>query len=184
MAKIILGLVGPIASGKEIVKKYIVEKYNAKDCKFSTSLRDVVKRMCIEESRENLQKLSTVLRSNFGEDLLAKVIASDASEFDSSVVVIDGVRRMSDIKYLNNLSNFYLVKIDADPKKRFERLILRNENSGDKNKTFEQFVEDHNNEADREIPAVMLSAKISLENNGSLEELYERVDNMMNKLLK
>ena len=182
--KIIIGLVGQMACGKEAIKKYIAKKYNTKDCRFSTSLRDVVQRLGISESRENLQKLSTVLRANFGEDLLAKVIAMDASKLDSEIVVIDGVRRMADIKYLKELPNFYLIKVEVDAKIRYERMIARNENAGDKNKTFEQFIADQNNETEKEIPKVMDFAKISIDNNGTLEELYENTDKVIEDILK
>lgn len=184
MAKIIIGLVGPIACGKGAVKKYIANKHNTKDCKFSAPLRDVVKRLDIPESRENLQKISTILRAGFGEDLLAKVIACDASKLDSEIVVIDGVRRMADIKSLKELPNFYLIKVDADPKIRYERMKSRNENAGDKDKTFEQFIVDHNNEADREIPVVMDFAKIGIDGNGSLEDVYSQVDKILESILK
>jgi len=182
MNKIILGLVGPIASGKETVKKYLVEQYKAKDCKFSTILRDVLNRTTVPLSRENLQKLSTILRANFGEDLLAKAIAMDASKLDSDVVVIDGVRRPTDIEHLNKLPNFFLVKIDADPKLRYERLVKRNENIGDDKKTFEQFQKDHEAEADSLVPMVMETAKYSLDNNGNFDDLYKQIDALVKKI--
>lgn len=184
MAKAIIGLVGHIACGKEAVKKYIAQKYNTKDCKFSTSLRDIVKRLDIPESRENLQKLSTILRASFGEDLLAKTIAADALKLDSEIVVVDGVRRMADIKYLKELLNFHLIKIEVDPKIRYERMKSRNENAGDKDKTYEQFLADENNESEKEIPIVMDFAKININNNGSFEELYSQIDKILSKLLK
>ncbi len=184
MAKIILGLVGQIASGKEVTKKYIREKYGAEDCKFSTSLRDVLNRIEVPTSRENLQKLSTILRENFGEDLLARVIAKDASKLDTDVVVIDGVRRMGDIKYLKELSNFYLIAVVADPKIRYERLIMRNENEGDNKKTFEEFLKDQESEADREIPEVIKIANNKISNDGLLDDLYGQIDKVMSDLLQ
>ena len=183
MSKIIIGLVGQIACGKEAIKKYLAKKYNTKDCRFSTSLRDVINRLAIPESRENLQKLSTVLRENFGQDLLAKVIASDASKLDSEIIVIDGVRRIADIKYLKELPNFYLIKVEVDAKIRYKRMKARNENAGDKNKTFEQFIADQNNETEKDIPTVMDFAKISIDNNGTLEELYEKTDKAIKDIL-
>ena len=181
MSKIIIGLVGSLASGKETTKKYLAEKYNAKDCRFSTILRDVLLRVDVPNSRENLQKISTVLRANFGENLLAKAIAMDASKLDADIVVIDGVRRFTDIEHLNKLSNFILVKIDADPKERFRRMKMRNENAGDDKKTFEQFLEDHNAEADKQIPEVMKTAKYSIDNSGTLEDLYKQIDEILKK---
>lgn len=182
MNKKIIGLVGMVASGKETVKQYIVKKYSAKDCKFSTSLRDILNRATIPVSRENMQKLSTILRANFGEDLLAKAIAMDASGLDSDIVVIDGVRRFTDIEYLNKLPNFFLVKIDADSRIRYERMVKRNENDGDDKKTYEEFLKDHEAEADRQIPEVMKTAKYSIDNNSSLEDLYKQVDEIIAKL--
>jgi dephospho-CoA kinase len=179
--KIIIGLVGSLASGKETVKRYLAEKYNSKDCKFSAILRDVLARVDVINSRENVQKISTVLRANFGENLLAKAIAKDASKLDADIVVIDGVRRFTDIEHLNELPNFILVKIDADPKIRYERMKLRNENAGDDKKTFEEFLQDHEAEADKQIPEVMKTAKFSIENSGSFEELYKQVDELIAK---
>lgn len=182
MSKIILGLVGSLASGKETTKKYLAEKYDARDCRFSSILRDVLDRIAVSNSRDNLQKLSTVLRANFGENLLAKAIANDASKLDSDIVVIDGVRRFTDIEHLNKLSNFILVKIDADPKVRYERMKLRNENEGDTQKTFEEFLADHEKEADKQIPEVMKTAKYSIDNSGTLEELYKQIDEIIRKV--
>ena len=182
MSKIILGLVGSLASGKETTKKYLAEKYDAKDCRFSSILRDVLERITVPNSRENLQKVSTVLRANFGENLLAKAIANDASKLDADVVVIDGVRRFTDIEHLKDLPNFILVKIDADPKIRYERMKLRNENAGDDKKTFEEFLKDHDSEADKQIPEVMKTAKYSINNDGTFEDFYKQIDEIIKKV--
>lgn len=184
MAKIIFGLVGPLAGGKGTVKKYIEEKYHGKDCRFSTSLRDVLNRLDVPTSRENLQKLSTVLRGVFGEDLLSKAIAKEAVGLDADIVVIDGVRRMTDISHLLPQKNFVLVAVDADPKIRFERLVSRNENAGDDKKTFRQFLKDHESEADRQVPEVMKSAKETINNDGTLEDLYQQVDSLVKRYIR
>jgi len=184
MAKVIFGLVGPLASGKGTVKKYLEQKYHAKDCRFSTILRDVLDRLDVPTSRENLQKVSTVLRRTFGEDLLSKAIAKEAADLDADIVVIDGVRRETDISHLLSKENFILIAVDADPKIRFQRLVLRNENAGDDKKTFEQFLHDHESEADRQIPTVMKSAKESVNNDGTLEDLYKQMDAIVQKYMK
>jgi dephospho-CoA kinase len=183
MTKIIIGLVGTLASGKGTVKDYLIKKYQAQDCRFSTILRDVLNRLDLPISRENLQKISTILRQNFGEDLLAKAIAKDASRLSSALVVIDGIRRLSDIGHLLELENFILVSVDADPQIRFKRLVERNENAGDDKKTFEQFLLDQEVEADRQIPEVIKVAKEKINNNGHLEDLYSQIDKIIEKYI-
>jgi dephospho-CoA kinase len=184
MSKIIVGLTGPMASGKGTVKNYIVEKYAAKDCRFSSILRDILNRVDMPICRENLQKISTSLRQIFGEDLLAKAITKDAQSLDSNIVVIDGVRRMADIGHLIKLDNFILVSVDADLKTRYERLILRKENEDDKSKTFQAFLDDHKNEAEIAIPEVMSYAKEKINNDGSLTDLYQQIDEIIKNHLK
>ena len=184
MKKLIIGLTGPVASGKGTVKKYIEEKYGAKDCRFSTILRDVLVRIDVPIIRENLQKVSTTLRQLFGEDLLARVIAKDVLELNSEIVVVDGVSRLADIRYLKENKGFVLISIDADPQVRYERMVLRNENVGDDKKTFEQFLADHNAEADSEVPIVMKEARFTIENSGTLDELKIQVDKLIGEIRK
>lgn len=182
MSKIIIGLVGPIASGKGVTKKYLETKYGAKHCKFSTPLRDILIRLKIEISRDNIIDLSTMLRERYGQDLFSKVITSDASRLDADVVVVDGVRRLDDIEHLSTLPHFHLIKVDADPKVRYERLKIRNENIGDSEKSFAEFMEDHERETEATIPEVMERAEYSLNNDGDLEDLYRQIDSLISKI--
>ena len=182
MAKIILGLVGPIASGKDTVKKYLEKKYGATGCRFSSILRDILERIDLPNSRENMQGLSTILRQKFGEDILAKAIASDAIKLKSNIVVVDGVRRMADIKFLKNTPGFYLVAVDAEPKIRYERLVKRGENAGDAKKTYSQFLKDHQYETELDVPMLMKKAKYKLDNDGSPADLCKQIDELIAKL--
>jgi len=177
--KIILGFTGLMASGKDVSKKYLEAKYNAKSFRFSTILRDVLDRLDISTSRDNIIILSTWARETFGQDLLARVIAKDVSNAKEDMIIVDGIRRLPDIEYLNKIPGFVLISIDADQKVRYERMLSRNENEGDANKTFADFVADHQRETELTIPEVMSTAKYKLDNNGTLEELYAQIDKII-----
>ncbi|MCX6795292.1 MAG: AAA family ATPase [Candidatus Falkowbacteria bacterium] len=182
MEKIIIGLVGPMASGKGEAKKYLQEKYGATEHRFSTMLRDLLDRMHVEQSRTNIQDISTILRQRFGEDLLAKVLTEDVKNDIHELIIIDGIRRNADIEYLEKLPGFTLVSIDADEKLRYERMIKRNENAGDGEKSFADFQKDSQAETELTIPGVMAHAKVHLQNNNSLEELRADVDKLLDNL--
>ena len=180
--KIILGFVGDLASGKGTICKYLNEKYSANTYRFSTMLRDVLNRMYVPQSRENLQKISTILRQNFGEDVMSKVIAEDVKNDQNNIVMAEGIRRPSDITYLKENPGFHLIYITADPKIRWERLIKRAENPGDTEKTFEQFLEDEKAEADCLIKDLGKTAKFIINNNGTFEELYQQMEEIIKKI--
>lgn len=182
MAKIILGFVGPIASGKGTACTYLKDKYSAEIFRFSTILRDILDRLHLVQSRENMQNLSSNLRSTFGEDLLSKVILSDLNNSAAKIVVLDGVRRQSDIKYIETDTNFHLIEIDAEPKIRYERIIKRSENSDDNQKTLEQFLADEQQETETQIKGLARTAKFQINNSGSIDNLYLQLDNILKQI--
>jgi len=184
MKKIIIGLAGELASGKDETKKYIEDNYGASCHRFSTILRDVLNRIYLPITRENLQRLSLILRQEFGEDMLAKIIAEDVLNDVNNVVVVDGIRRDADMVYLKKIPGFVLVSLNVDAKTRYERLIKRNENADDSSKTYEQFLADGQKEAELQIPQVMATANFSLNNNGSLDDLYAQIKNIITELEK
>ncbi len=184
MQKIILGFAGEIASGKGTAAKYLIEKYGSGYYRFSSILRDLLKRLYLEESRENTQKISTILRQNFSEDILSKVISKDVLNDRHDIITVDGIRRLSDIKYLKELPGFKLVYIETDIEKRFERIVKRGENVDDRNKTFEEFRKDNEKESESQIKDLKSKADFVIDNNGTIEELYEQIDGIAEKCEK
>jgi len=179
--KIILGFAGEIASGKGTAAKYLVERHGAATYRFSTMLRDVLRRLHLPEDRITIQKLSTWLRKEFGEDVMAKVMFEDAKGDAHMLVVIDGVRRLQDVKYLREIPEFKLCYISAPMKMRYERLVLRGENADDKTKTYQQFEKDHEGEPELEIAKLEAFAEEVIDNSGTLPELYRALDTILKK---
>jgi dephospho-CoA kinase len=138
--------------------------------------------IAIEQNRDNLMALSTFLRQQYGEDILARAIAKSVIETTAKLVVVDGIRRPMDIKYLRPIPGFVLVAIEASPEIRYQRSVTRNENPGDDQKTYEEFLEDHHKETEAAIPEVMSQANYQLDNNGSLTALDEQIDKIMEKI--
>ena len=182
MKKMIICFTGLMASGKDVAKKYLEKNHQATSFRFSSVLRDALDCLNIEASRNNLINLSTWDRENFGNDLLAKAIAKKAEQAEAELVVIDGARRKDDLIYLKNNKDFHLIAIDADPKIRYERLVLRNENQGDDKKSYQDFLNDHQKETEISIPETMAEAKFSINNNGDLESLYKQIEEILKQL--
>ncbi len=180
--KIIIGIVGEICAGKGAAAAYLKEKYNGAVFKFSTPMREVMSRLYVEQTRENLQKFSLAMRSTFGDDLFTKVIAKDVARSDFSFIITDGIRRPSDIIELKKLPGFHLITIVADEKIRYERVKTRNENLSDATKTWNEFLKDAAGETEMTIRVIAAKAEYTINNNGSLEDLYKALDEVINKI--
>ncbi|NUM25453.1 MAG: AAA family ATPase [Candidatus Buchananbacteria bacterium] len=180
--KIIIGLIGELAAGKGTITRYLKENHQAVSFRFSDPLRETLNIFDLDVSRENMQNISTMLRTNFGENILAKAIAKKVREGDDNFIVIDGVRRHTDLENLSDVPGFNLVYITADQKIRHDRYVKRNENVGDDKMTFADFQIKEQAEADRQIPEVAKSANYKINNDGSLEQLYQQIEDTIKKI--
>lgn len=174
--KVIIGISGEIASGKDTIARYYQKKYNAGMYRFSEVLRDILHRLYLAENRRNLADASLMLRKTFGEDVFARAIAEQIREDSRNFIIIDGVRRRADVSKIESLPGFRLLHISADPKKRHGRMTERKQNVDDSTKTYEEFLADAELESELEIRDLASNADFLIENNGTLEELYAKAD--------
>ena len=184
MPRIIIGLTGPMVTGKGTIADYLKEKHQANVYGFSGPLRDVLKRLHLPIVRENMAKLSEALRGTFHQHLISATIVHDIQEDTADIIVLDGIRRPSDLQRASELEGFVLVAVHAEQLTRYQRLLKRSQNLDDQSKSLEDFQNDEQAEADREIPAVMSHARHIIDNNGDMETLYAQIDSLMSKLLE
>lgn len=182
MARLILGLTGEAGSGKGTAAAYLKEKYGASAYRFSTILREAAHIFAIPETRENLIRISIVMREAFGENLLARALAAISAKDENLIVVVDGIRRDMDVEELSKLPGFHLVYLTAEIRTRFERLRIRGENDGETGMTYEQFLAEEQLPTETSIKEVAKKAEITLSNDGSKDELFASLDQLIARL--
>lgn len=178
--KVIFGLIGEMGSGKGTVAKYIKEKYNGSHHSYSMIARDILDRLYLEHIRENTSGISTVLRNKFGDDLFARVMSKDVERDSKEVIVVDGIRTLSDIEYLKKIAALTLLYIETDIRNCYERILKRQDKPDDLSKTFEKFEEEHALETETRIKSFKQHADFVVDNNGTKEELFQKIDNIIN----
>ncbi len=138
----------------------------------------------LDITRENLIKIGTELRQSYGGGFLADR-ALQKLEIDKNYI-IDSIRNPREVEVLRRLTNFRLIHITALPQTRFERICAR-KREGDPT-TFEKFQELEAKEAKSADPnAQQLEetgrlADAELENNGSMDQLLEKVKELVRQL--
>jgi len=181
--KLIIGLTGQLAAGKTTVAKYLADKYQGKVYGFSGPLRDIADRLTLPQTRENLANLSSILRRQFGQDIILRAIKRDVATDPCQFIILEGMRRYGDFLAFKELPNFHLVAVVAEQRLRYERMTQRNQNPDDASKTWEQFQLDEQGEAEQDIPKAIAEAEFIIDNNDGLASLYQQAENIYQKLI-
>lgn len=179
----LIGTTGRLASGKGRMAKEILKQFDAEQLRFSDSLRAVLDMYGVPQSRDNIDALSTFLRATYGEQVLAKAVESKALKSSREIVIIDGVRRAIDMETLSKHPHFKLVYIDVRPEIRYERSKSRNENVGDADLTYDEFMKMDSAEPQQQIESLKSIADYVIDNNGSAEEFDAQIKDVLQKAL-
>jgi dephospho-CoA kinase len=129
-------------------------------------------------TRPMLQDLSTFLRKHFGEDFMARGMAAKCAAAPGAHVVIDGVRRLTDIEILQAEygERFVLVWIEASADERYARLKARKEKNGEEMMSREAFDAQEQAESERQFDDVRRACRTVIDNDGSAEALISQID--------
>lgn len=179
--KVIIGLVGRISSGKGTAVAYLQSKYDATNYRFSTVLRDLLDRVHVEQTRENMVMMSEVIRQGFGNDILTKTLLQDMLSDPNPIIVLDGIRRPAELDALRTRPEFVLVEVVAAPELRYQRLTQRSENPDDQKKTYAEFLADEQRPTELTIAAVAEQAQERIDNNGTSEDSHRQLDALITK---
>jgi uridine kinase len=187
MKKIVIGLAGRLASGKGTVARHLVDTYQADKTRSSDPLRATLDIYSIPQTRENLDALSTFLRTTYNENVIAQAVKRYLAQSPAAIVIFDGMRRLVDVEAIRFFEHSFFIFVHTDQNVRYTRSVGRNENIGDDTMTFDKFVVNDSYEPEQQIEALKEYADIVLDNNGPPEELArqmsENVDVTIAKLL-
>lgn len=184
----IIGLTGSLAAGKGVVSNFFKEK-GFVYLSLSDELRQIAKERKIEITRENLQQLGNKLREENGSGVLAKYIIQKIKNQEYKKAIVDGIRNPAEVEELKKLKDFFLISVDANPRIRFERMVARSRESDPI--TWEDFIRVDKidkgvgeKESGQGVGKCMKMAKFILFNEGSLEEIKEKIEKLYQDIQK
>lgn len=185
--KIIIGITGTIGAGKGTIVDYLVRK---KGFVHFSAREDVINKEIEKRglpiTRDNMILVANDLREKYGPSYVAQELFSLAKDVDKSCI-LESLRTVGEIESLREKGSFYLFAIDADRKIRYDRIQQR-ANAHSDDVSFEKFTEQEETEMVSEDPNKQnLSKCISMadyvfENNGTREELEEKVDRIISEI--
>lgn len=180
MIKKVVGLVGPIASGKGTVAQYLSKK-GYKSYSLSDRIREEITARGLIITRESLNTVSNELREKFGPQVLAELTAKLIERDNPELVVVDAIRNPAEVNFLKQKFGARIIGVVADQKKRFELFMKRGTNttgisSWEEFRTLDNAELFQNGEHKQQVNKSLELADFIIENNGTFEELNTKVD--------
>jgi dCMP deaminase len=181
-----IGVTGTLGAGKDTLADYLVSK-GFEHISLSDLLREELKKIGQEITRENLVKAGNEMREREGDGVLAKRAIELMDEKKDYVVT--SIRNPLEVKTLAGSGKFVLLSVDAAAELRFERIVARGRKEKDA-KTFEEFKEAEaremksENKSGQQIRACMNMAKFTIVNDAGREAYFKKIDGLMPHLEK
>ena len=175
----IVAIVGMCGSGKSIASKYF-EDLGYKNVYFGGVTMEKLKEAGLEVTPENEKMMREKLRRELGMGAYAKVLLPRILELSKDYdVVLDGLYSWSELKILEEEFDMRTIAIVCDKNLRYDRLSKRDIRPFNNEEAKKRDITEIEN---IEKAGPIVYADYFIYNNGSMEEYYKRLDEII-KLL-
>jgi dephospho-CoA kinase len=182
-APIIIGLTGTNGAGKGTVAAYLSSKGFVSFSVRAFLIEEIEKRN-LPVNRDSMVIVANDLRKEHGASYILDTLFERARNSQKDAV-IESVRTVGEVQSLR-AKGMYLLAIDADPKIRYSRVMVRKSVTDDI--SFEKFLSDEARESESDDPSkqnlrhTVALADFTLNNDGSVEDLYSQIDHVLEKI--
>ncbi len=181
----IVAITGTPGAGKGTITDYLVQEKGFVHYSGSGFITEEVVRRGLPVDRNSMSEVANDLRKEHGPSYVIEQLFERASETSDMNAVIEALRAVAEAEFIQE-KGAVLIAVDADQKVRYERIQGR---KSEKDKvTFEEFQaleekEQHSTDPNKQnVAGVMELADIRIDNNGTLEELRERLEKLFSNI--
>lgn len=186
LAMIIVWITGTLGAGKWTVVEYLVEKKWFQHFSVRAFLIQEIEKRGLPVNRDSMVLVANDLRAKYGPAYIIQQLYQQA-KISWKNTIIESIRAVGEVKALQDKENFYLFAVDANPKTRYERIVLRGSET-DK-VSYEEFISNEQREMNNTDPTkqnigeCMQLADHHFDNNWTFEELYAQIESVIKKYL-
>lgn len=182
---IIIGITGTLGAGKGTIVDYLVNEEDFYHFSVRGFLLEEMKKLGMPENRDSMTVLANKLRGAYGPSYITDQLYDRANEFGHDCV-IESIRTPGEVLALKRKPHFYLLAVDADPRKRYNR--IRKRASETDKVSFKEFMANEVREMQSDDPTrqnitrCIEMADYRFNNNGTIKELLGRVKRVMDEI--
>ncbi|NQU35664.1 MAG: AAA family ATPase [Bacteroidetes bacterium] len=182
----IIGITGTLGAGKGTVVNYLVNNKGFKHYSVRSFLIKEIERRGIIVNRDSMTEVANELRANHSPSYIIEQLYEKAARYGGNSI-IESIRTPGEVDFLKQQGNFYLIAVDADPKVRYNRITIRASSTDDI--SFDTFLANEKREFTaidpnkQNLSRCIRLADFVLQNNGSMEELNDQLEEKLGKIL-
>ena len=121
---ITIGITGTLGAGKGTIVDYLVKNKGFVHYSVRAFLIEEINRRGMEVNRDSMTLVGNDLRAKHTPSWIVEQLYEQASASGCNCI-IESVRTPGEVDALRGKPSFYLFAVDADPKVRYERAVLR-----------------------------------------------------------
>lgn len=178
----IIALVGKMGSGKDtfalMAEKHLPSKTRIVVGPFSNTLVDILKTEGKEPTRKNLKQLGEKINPETLFDEQRRKI----NESQVDIFFITGIRRLEDVDFLRSLDGILIAVHVNDSATRYQRIRSRQQKPGEKETSWEEFLQQESHPIESKIDDIMRMADYRVDNNGTPEEFEKQIAALLEEL--
>ncbi len=182
---IIVWVTWTLGAGKGTIVDYLVKNKWFQYFSVRAFLIQEIEKRGLPVNRDSMVLVANDLRATYWPAYIIQQLYQQAQASEKNTI-IESIRAIGEVESLKDKENFYLLAIDADPKIRYERIVLRGSET-DKI-TYEEFIANEQREMENTDPTKQNIAKCMqladyvLTNNGTFQQLHYQLEEVLTKL--
>ena len=182
---IIIGITGTLGSGKGTIVEYLVRQKGFTHFSVREYLLKEIGQRNLPKNRDSMVIVANELRKQNTPSYITDQLYEQSLKQNKNAI-IESIRTPGEAESLRTKGEFYLFAVDAEPKIRYERIKLRNSETD--HIDFDTFIANEKREMTATDPnkqnlkKCREMADFVFLNDGSREDLFKAVENVINKI--
>lgn len=181
----IIGITGTLGAGKGTIVDYLVDNQNYKHYSVRSVLIEEIQKRGLVVNRDSMTSVANDLRSKHSPSYIVDLLFERAQKANENAV-IESIRTPGEVESLKSKGEFYLFAVDADPHRRYNRILQRNSETDQVG--FEEFISNEQREMQSSDPnkqnllKCREMADFIITNDGSIEDLNHQVSEIIKQI--